>query len=142
LAGGSRHSFMQPKVAHPLNVEQQLNRRQPCEEALFVAKGLKNMKPQESDFFTKFFNNIIHGKEYPAYDVQIKKLTLEKSEKGHFEKTIQAENRTLCINYYMSHKLDTLFVLTAHIVRKGEPRPKELEALKKYVEEIERKSSD
>lgn len=79
----------------------------------------------------------MHGKEYTAYDVQLKKLLLEKSEKGLFEKTIQAENRILCINYYMSHKLDALFVLTAHIVRKGEPRPKEIEALKKYIQEIE-----
>jgi hypothetical protein len=83
----------------------------------------------------------MYGREFPAYDIQAKKLTLEKSEKGHFEKLIQSENRTLCINYYMSHKSNTLFVLTAHIVRKGEPRPKELEALKKYVEEIEGKSS-
>lgn len=96
------------------------------------------MKTHESEFFGKFFNDIMHGREVPAYDIQTKKLTLEKKEKGHFTKNIEAENRTLCINYYMSHKLDTLFVLTAHIVRKGEPRPKELEALKKYVEEIER----
>jgi hypothetical protein len=99
------------------------------------------MKTQESYFFGKFFDGIMHGKEYAAYDIQTKKLTLEKSEKGHFIRNIQAENRTLCINYYMSHKLDTLFVLTAHIVRKGEPRPKEVEALKKYVEEIEQKGS-
>ena len=100
------------------------------------------MKPQESEFFGKFFFGVMHGKEYAAYDVQVKKLTLEKSEKGYFERTIKAENRELCITYYMSHKLDTLFVLTAHIVRKGEPRPKELEALKKYVEEIERKARE
>ena len=97
------------------------------------------MKIQESDFFGKFYSNIMYRKEYPAYEIQTKKLTLEKSQKGHFEKMIQAENRTLCINYYMSHKLDVLFVLTAHIVRKGEPRPKEVEALKKYIEEIENK---
>ncbi len=81
-------------------------------------------------FFGKFFNDIMHGREVPAYDIQTKKLTLEKTEKGHFAKNIEAENRTLCINYYMSHKLDTLFVLTAHIVRKGSLALRNLRPLK------------
>ncbi len=94
------------------------------------------MEIQESEFFGNFFYSIMHGKEYAAYDVQAKKLTLEKSEKGLSQKTIRSESRTLCINYYLSQKLNVLFVLTAHIVREGEPRSRELEALNKYVEEV------
>jgi len=98
------------------------------------------MKPQDSEFFGKFYNSIMIGKEHLVYEMQTKKLTLEKTERGHFTRTIEAENRTLLINYYMT-KSGVLFVLTAHIVRKGEPRPKELEALKKYVEDLERENS-
>ncbi len=95
------------------------------------------MNIQESNFFGQFSNRIINGKEYTAYKVQIGKLKLEKPKQGPFEILVKTENRTICVNFYFSHKLNTLFVLTAHIVRKGEPSPKELAALKKLVQEIE-----
>jgi len=95
------------------------------------------MDIQESDFFTKFSNTIMSGQEYTAYKVQIEKLRLERSKRGRFELELKGKTRTLSIHFYASEPLNTLFVLTGHIVRKGEPSPKELAALQKYVEKIE-----
>lgn len=99
------------------------------------------MQIQESRIFGDFYLRIMNRREYPAYEIQVKKLVLEKREKGYFARTIQSENRVIHINYYLSKSLDTLFVLTAHIERRGEPRPKETEALKAFIEDIERRGN-
>jgi len=87
-------------------------------------------------FFQEFADSVMEGKEYDAFRVQARSLAFEKDRTRHFEKVIKGPSRVLVVNYYLSFKLDALFVLTAHIQRGGEPREKEKQALQKYIEEL------
>jgi hypothetical protein len=97
-----------------------------------------NCETKESPFFQGFADNIMTGEEFKAYLVQAKELANEGEPEGHLERLIKAKSRTVQIDYYLSTKLCTLFVLTAHIVRAGEPRTKEKKALQEYLGEIKR----
>ena len=96
------------------------------------------MDIQESPFFQSFANSIMTGKEFRGFLVQAKELANAEELEGHLERLIKAESRTLQIDYYLSTALNTLFVLTGHIVRAGEPRTKEKKALHEYLTEIKR----
>jgi hypothetical protein len=87
-------------------------------------------------FFEEFADSVMTGKEYDLFRVQAIALAFEKDRTRHFEKVIKGPNRVLVLNYYLSLKLDALFVLTAHIQRGGEPREKEKQALQKYIAEL------
>ncbi len=87
-------------------------------------------------FFQEFADSVMTGKEYGLFRVQALALAFEKDRTRHFEKVIKGPDRVLVVNYYLSLKLNALFVLTAHIQRGGEPREKEKQALQKYIEEL------
>jgi len=88
------------------------------------------------EFFQEFADSVMTGKEYGLFRVQALALAFEKDRTRHFEKVIKGPDRVLVVNYYLSFKLNALFVLTAHIQRGGEPRVKEKQALQKYIEEL------
>jgi hypothetical protein len=94
------------------------------------------MKIQRMPFFHDFAEKIMDGSEFGIYRVQALSLAAAKDRAGFFEKIIKGSKRVLVVNYYLSLKLDTLFILTAHITRAGEPREKEKESLQKYITEI------
>jgi hypothetical protein len=94
------------------------------------------MNVRRMPFFHDFVNHIMDGFEFRTYRVQAISLSTDRERSGFFEKVIKGPKRVLVVNYYLSIKLDTLFVLTAHITRAGEPREKEKEALEKYLAEI------
>jgi len=94
------------------------------------------MEIKESPFFQDFAYNIMTGEEFKAFLVQAKELANSGEPEGHLERLIKAKTRTVQIDYYLSTGLKTLLVLTAHLVRAGEPRAKEKQALQKYLLEI------
>lgn len=87
-------------------------------------------------FFQEFADSVMTGKEYGLFRVQAVALASEKDRTRHFEKVIKGPDRILVVNYYLSPKLNALFVLSAHIQRGGEPREKEKQALRKYIMEL------
>lgn len=93
-------------------------------------------------FFQEFADSVMTGKEYNAFRVQARSLVEEKDRNRHFEKVIKGPGRVLVVNYYLSLKLNALFVLTAHIQRGGEPREKEELALRKYIEQLKALEGD
>jgi hypothetical protein len=94
------------------------------------------MKVQLKPFFRDFRDNVMDGNEFKVFRVQAMMLASKKDRIGLFEKVIKVAKRNLVVNYYQSDSLDVLFVLTAHIIRAGEPREKEKEALRFYLDEI------
>ncbi len=94
------------------------------------------MKIQLMPFFQDFRDSIMESKELDIFRLQVLSLAHAKDRTRLFEKVIKGQKRVLVVNYYLSFKLDALFVLTAHITRAGEPRVKEKEALQKYLNEI------
>lgn len=94
------------------------------------------MQIQLMEFFQEFADSVMTGKEYGLFRVQALALAFEKDRTRHFEKVVKGSNRVLVVNYYLSVKLNALFVLTAHIQRGGEPREKEKQALQKYIVEL------
>src|SRR5208282_2810272 len=94
------------------------------------------MRVQLMPFFQEFADSVMTGKEYDLFRVQAIAVAHDKDRARHFDKVIKGPGRVLVLGYYRSVQLDALFVLTAHIQRGGEPREKEKQALRKYVEEI------
>jgi hypothetical protein len=97
-----------------------------------------NGEIKESPFFQGFADHIMTGEEFKAYLVQAKELANAGEPEGHLERLIKAKSRTVQIDYYLSSELCALFVLTAHLVRAGEPRTKEKKALQEYLGAIRR----
>jgi len=79
------------------------------------------------------------GEEFGAYLVQARELANAGEPEGHLERVVNGDHRTVQIDYFLSSDLNSLFVLTAHLVRAGEPRTKEKKALQEYLEEIKEK---
>ncbi len=102
----------------------------------------ENIEIKESPFFRRFADNIMTGEEFTAYLVQAKELANAKEPEGHLERIIKAKSRTMQIDYYLSSEFFALFVLTAHLVRAGEPRTKEKKALQEYLGAIRRLEAD
>lgn len=94
------------------------------------------MKYELMPFFRDFRDNVMDRREYELFRVQALGLAQAKERTGHFDKVLKMPKRVLVVNYYLSLKLETLFILTAHITRAGEPREKEVEAIKGYVSKI------
>ena|SRR5665213_2589109 len=94
------------------------------------------MKVQRMPFFEDFVDRSMDRNELELFRFQALGLAYAKDRLGFFDKILKVPKRVLVVNYYMSLRLDTLFVLTAHITRAGEPREKEKEVLEKYLAEI------
>jgi len=87
-------------------------------------------------FFQRFADTIMTGKEYEVFTHQSSSLAREKNPVGCFGRLIRAGKRIIVINYYMSAKLDTLFAMTVHIQRAGEPRDLETKALVECIQQV------
>jgi len=94
------------------------------------------MEQSESSFFVEFSDRIMTGEEYQAFLLQARGMALTKDPEGYVQRVIRTKSRTIQIDYYLSVDLKTLFVLTAHIVRAGEPRTQEKKILQEYLKAI------
>ncbi len=94
------------------------------------------MEYRPSKLFNAFCDTVVDAKEWEAYRILYKKFLKEQNQQGHFKALITGEKRTLKIEFYMSHKLNSLFVLVAYISRAGEPRKSVADALKEQLEVI------
>jgi hypothetical protein len=54
----------------------------------------------EMPHFQKFSRNHLGTREYVVYQLQIKKILLEATHKGLFEKTLWTRDGEACITYY------------------------------------------
>ena len=95
------------------------------------------MKVKESPLFKKFANKHFGHKEEVIYRLQLKEIFAEK-QYGRSDKALATQDGEACITYYYYKKeTDTLYTLSGHLVRKGEPSQGEIEAVEKYIREIE-----
>lgn len=95
------------------------------------------MKIKESPLFKKFAGKHFGHKEETVYRLQIREIVADKKY-GRSDKTLITQDGVACITYfYYEKETDTLYTLAGHLVRPGEPREAEIEAVKKYIKEIE-----
>ena|SRR6185503_9076887 len=94
------------------------------------------MEYRPSKLFNAFCDSIMNAREWEAYRILYTRFLEERKQEGHFKALITGEKRTLKVEFYMSHKLNSLFVLAAYISRPGEPRKSVADALKEQLEVI------
>ena len=85
----------------------------------------------------KLLGAILTGPEFKALDVQLAQVRKMKEREGRIEVRLKAERRFILVNVYRSISLDTIYVLSYHLERKGEPTPKQLGQVKAYEKELE-----
>lgn len=96
------------------------------------------MHIQEMPFFRGFSDKHFGPKEEVVYRLQLEQIKREKPRRGRFEKTLETQDGDSMIVYYYYDGNDTLYVLSGHLVRKGEPGPAETKAVQKYIQEIKK----
>ena len=95
------------------------------------------MKVKESPLFKSFAGKHFGPKEEVVYKLQLREVWADKK-LGKIEKSLKTQDGEACVTYYYYNKRDeTIYTLAAHLVRKGEPRLVEIEAVEKYIHEIE-----
>jgi hypothetical protein len=95
------------------------------------------MKVKESPLFKAFAGKHFGPKEEVVYKLQLREIWADKKP-GKIEKFLKTQDGEACVSYYFYNKRDeTIYALTAHLVRKGEPRQAETEAVEGYIHEIE-----
>jgi len=96
------------------------------------------MRYFETPHFQRFSRSHIGAREFVGYQIQIKKIFADVREKGRLERTLFTRDGESCITYYYFDPVGkTLYVLAAHLARKGEPKPDETKAIEAYVRQIE-----
>jgi hypothetical protein len=96
------------------------------------------MRYFEMPHFQKFSRNHLGAREYVAYQLQMKKIFFEVKEKGVLERALRTRDGDACITYYYYDPVEKiLYVLAGHLIRKGEPKHEELNAIESYVRQIE-----
>jgi|GEM_PF-2366657 hypothetical protein len=92
----------------------------------------------EMPHFQRFSQNHIGAREFVCYQLQMKRIFTEVKEKGRLERTLKTKDGEACITYYYYDPVrKVLYVLAAHLVRTGEPKPDELKAIESYIRQIE-----
>jgi hypothetical protein len=91
------------------------------------------MEVSETTLFHEFASGHLIGIGFASYEVQRKSILNMGEPVGHFQRIIKLSGRVAMIDYYLSEKLDTLFVLSGHIVRAGDKREKEQKAIREYI---------
>ena len=94
------------------------------------------MEARESPLFVEFVDTHLVGAGFEAYLLQQKAILTVKEPSGHFQRLMKLGGRVLVIEYYLSEKLDTLYVLSGHVVKAGEKREKERKVIKEFISEI------
>jgi hypothetical protein len=95
------------------------------------------MKVKESPLFKSFAGKHFGPKEEVVYKLQLGEIWADKKP-GKIEKSLKTQDGGACVTFYYYNKRDeTIYTLAAHLVRKGEPRQAETEAIEKYIREIE-----
>jgi hypothetical protein len=92
----------------------------------------------EKALFQSFSNKHFGPKEEVVYKLQLEQIKREKPKVGKFEKSLETQDGDSVIVYYFYNGNDTLYVLSGHLSRKGEPGPAEIKAVQKYIQEIEK----
>lgn len=87
-------------------------------------------------FFEEFTWKHYGPKEVVKQKLQYKQIEAETKRIGRFERTLETQDGKAVIVYYY-YKNDTLYVLAAHLARKGEPGLAERKAVERYIQEIE-----
>ena len=94
------------------------------------------MKIELKPFFKEFTWKHYGPREIVKQALQYKQIEAEVKKAGKFERTLETQDGDAVIVYYYFEN-DTLYVLAAHMDRKGEPGPAEKKAVEKYIREIE-----
>ena len=95
------------------------------------------MKIVLKPFFKEFTWKHYGPREVVKQELQYRQIEAEKKRHGQFEKTLETQDGNAVIVYYYYDSNDILYVLAAHLIRKGEPGPAEKKAIETYVKEIE-----
>lgn len=95
------------------------------------------MKIKESPLFKEFAGKHFGRKEEVIYRLQVREIVADKAF-GRSDKNLKTQDGEACITYFFYQKdTDTVYTLAGHLVRQGEPKRKEVEAVEKYIREIE-----
>jgi hypothetical protein len=95
------------------------------------------MNVKESPLFKSFAGKHFGPKEEVVYKLQLRQIWGDKKA-GKIEKPLKTQDGEACVTYYYYDKRDeTIYTLAAHLVRQGEPRQAETEAVEKYIRKIE-----
>jgi hypothetical protein len=95
------------------------------------------VKIKESVLFKKFAGKHFGPKEEILYRLQIREIIGEK-QFGKVEKSLKTQDGEACITYfYYEKETGIVYALSGHLVRSGEPRKSELEAVVRFLKEIE-----
>jgi hypothetical protein len=100
------------------------------------------MEVKESPFFVEFVDSVLGGGGFNSYLYQRESILNEKEPEGHFLRLLKFSGKVAVIEYYLSLKVDTLFVLSGHLVKAGDKRDKEKRFLKQYISEIKKLEED
>ena len=95
------------------------------------------MKIELKPFFKEFTWKHYGPREVVKQALQYKQIEAEVKKPGKFERSLETQDGDAVIVYYYYDGKDTLYVLAAHLDRKGEPGPTENRAVEKYIKEIE-----
>lgn len=96
------------------------------------------MDIEVSALFQEFADTHLVGPGFEAYLLQRKVMIDFKEPVGFSRRVIKLGGKVLVIEYYLSAKLDTLYVLSGHLVKAGEKREKEQKVIREYVTQIKR----
>ena len=94
------------------------------------------MEAEESPLFVEFADSHLVGTGFEAYLLQQKAILTAQGPSGHFQRLMKLDGKVLMIEYYLSEKLNTLFVLSGHIVKAVEKREKERKTVKGFITRI------
>lgn len=100
------------------------------------------MEIEVSTNFKEFADTHLVGTGFEAYLLQRKEIIALKEPQGHSQRLMKLGGRVLIIEYYLSLKLDTLYVLSGHLVKAGDKRDKEQKLVKEYISQIKKLEED
>jgi hypothetical protein len=91
-----------------------------------------------SDQFESFLMERMSGPEFDFFQMRIGPLSLYPASNGSFAEDFQAKgsSRTIRFSYYFSEKLKRLFVLGAHLLRRGEPTDYDQNKMSAFLEAV------
>jgi hypothetical protein len=91
-----------------------------------------------SEQFESFLMERMNGPEFDFFQKRIGPLSLHPASNGAFAEDFQAteSSRTVRFSYFFSEKLKRLFVLGAHLVRRGEPTDYDQKQMEAFLESI------